>query len=51
MIFIPPGYVFVVGDDKKTFYLESEKKEVYEQADLNIERNEPALERVGNTLY
>ena len=52
MIFIPPGYVFVVGgNDKKTFYLDSEKKEVYEWADLNNERNEPALERVGNTLY
>ena len=52
MIFIPPGYVFVVGgNDKKTFYFDSETQEVYEWADLNKERNEPALERIGNTLY
>jgi hypothetical protein len=52
MIFIPPGYVFMVGgNDKKTFYFDSETQEVYEWADLNKERNEPALQRIGNTLY
>ena len=52
MIFIPPGYVFVVGgNDKKTFYLENENQEVYEWADLNVQRSEPALQRVGSTLY
>ena len=52
MIFIPPGYVFMVGgNDKKAFYFDSESQEVYEWADLNEERNEPALQRIGNTLY
>ena len=52
MIFIPPSYIFVVGgNDKKTFYFDSEKQEIYEWADLNLERNEPALQRIGNTLY
>ena len=52
MIFIPPSYIFIVGgNDKKTFYYESEKKEVYDWANLNIERNEPALQRIGNDLY
>ena len=52
MIFIPPGYVFMVGgNDKKTFYFDNETQEVYEWADLNKERNEPALQRIGNTLY
>ena len=52
MIFIPPSYIFIVGgNDKKTFYYDSEKKEVYDWANLNIERNEPALQRIGNDLY
>ena len=52
MIFIPPSYVFLVGgNNKKTFYYDSEKKEIYEWANLNIERNEPALQRIGNDLY
>ena len=52
MIFIPPEYVFIVGgNDKKTFYFDSENHEIYEWAELNIERFEPALQRVGNTLY
>ena len=52
MIFIPPSYIFVVGgNDKKTFYYDTEKQEVFDWANLNIERNEPALQRIGNDLY
>ena len=52
MIFIPPNYVFIVGgNDKRTFYFDSEKQEIFHWADLNIERIEPALQRIGNILY
>ena len=52
MIFIPQGYVFIIGgNDKKTFYFECQAQEIYEWADLNKERNEPALQRIGSTLY
>jgi hypothetical protein len=52
MIFISPGYIFIVGgNDKKTFYFECETQKIYEWADLNKERNEPALQRIGSTLY
>ena len=52
MIFIPPQYVFVIGgNDKKTFYFDSEKQEIYEWADLKKLRFEPSLQRVGNSLY
>ena len=52
MIFIPPCYVFVVGgNDKRTFYFDSSKRELFQWADLKIERIEPALQRIGNTLY
>ena len=52
MIFIPNNYVFIVGgNDKKTFYFNTENAEVCEWADLNILRNEPALEKLSNYLY
>ena len=52
MIFIPPGYVLIVGgNDKRTFYFDIEKHELFEWADLNMERIEPALQRIGNVLY
>ena len=52
MIFIPNNYVFVVGgDDKKTFYFNTETAEICEWADLNNIRREPALERISNNLY
>ena len=52
MIFIPDNYVFVVGgDDKKTFYFNTENGEICEWADLNNIRREPALERISNNLY
>ena len=52
MIFIPPKYVFLVGgNDKKTFYYDSELQEIYDWANLNEERTEPALQRIGDTLY
>ena len=52
MIFIPPDYVFIVGgNDKRAFYFDSDKRELIHWADLNIERIEPALQRIGNTLY
>ena len=52
MIFIPDNYVFVVGgDDKKTFYFNTENGEICEWADLNNIRVEPALERISNNLY
>ena len=52
MIFIPPKYVFMVGgNDKKTYYYDSKLKEIYYWANLNEERTEPALQRIGNILY
>ena len=52
MIFIPNNYVFIVGgNDKKTFYFNTESAEVCEWANLNMIRTEPALERISNNLY
>ena len=52
MTFIPNKYVFVVGgNSKKTFYYNIENKIIKEWADLNIERNEPALIQVNDELY
>ena len=52
MIYIHPNKVFIVGgNDKKTFYFDTIKKEVINRADLNIMRTEPALQIIGNTLY
>ena len=52
MIFIPNNYVFVVGgNDKKTFYFNTQNAEICEWADLNILRTEPALQRISNNLY
>ena len=52
MIFIQPNKVFVVGgNDTKTFYFDTIKKEIIITADLNIIRTEPALQIIGNTLY
>ena len=52
MIYIPNNYVFVVGgNDKKTFYFNTENAEVCEWADLNKIRAEPALQRINNYLY
>ena len=52
MIFIPNNYVFIVGgNDKKTFYFNTENVEVCEWANLNVIRTEPALQRISNYLY
>ena len=52
MIFIPNNYVFIVGgNDKNTFYFNTESAEVCEWANLNNIRTEPALQRVSNNLY
>ena len=52
MIFIPPGYVFMVGgNNKKTFFYDTKNQEICEWADLNMERTEPALQRIDNILY
>ena len=52
MIFIPPGYVFIVGgNDKKSFFYDAKNQEICEWADLNLERTEPALQRIDNILY
>ena len=52
MIFIQPNKVFVIGgNDTKTFYFDTIKKEIINTADLNIIRTEPALQIIGNTLY
>ena len=52
MIFIPKNYIFIVGgNDKKTFYFNTENAEVCQWADLNKIRIEPALQRIGNNLY
>ena len=37
--------------DKKTFYLDSNKKEIYPYCNLNLERIEPALILMSNELY
>ena len=52
MIFIPNNYVFVAGgNDKKTFYFNTENAEVCEWANLNNIRTEPGLQRLSNYLY
>ena len=52
MIFIPDKYVFIVGgNDKKTFYYDTENKEIVYWANLNHERIEPALVVARNELY
>ena len=52
MIFIPNNYVFIVGgNDKKTFYINTENAEVCEWGNLNKIRTEPALQRMSNILY
>ena len=52
MIYIPKNYVFIVGgNDKKTFYFNTENAEVCEWADLNKIRAEPALQRINNYLF
>ena len=52
MIFIPNNYVFVVGgNDKKTFYFNTENAEVCQWANLNKIRTEPGLQRLSNYLY
>ena len=52
MIFIPDNYIFVIGgNDKKTFYLDNEDSKIYDWADLNKERTEPALIKISNYLY
>ena len=52
MIFIQPNKVFVVGgNDTKTFYFDTIKKEIINAADLNIIRIETALKIIGNILF
>ncbi len=52
MIFIPDKYVFIVGgNSKKTFYYNTENKEIYDWANLNLERIEPALIVNNDYLY
>ena len=52
MTFILNKYVFIVGgNSKNTFYYDTETKIIKEWADLNYERNEPALIEINNELY
>ena len=52
MIFIPNNYVFIVGgNDKRTFYFNTQNAEVCEWANLNNIRIEPALQKISNFLY
>ena len=52
MIFIPDKYVFIVGgNSKRTFYYDTENKEIFDWSNLNIERFEPSLMVVNDNLY
>ena len=52
MIFIPDKYVFIVGgNSKRTFYYDTENKEIFDWSNLNIERFEPSLILVNDYLY
>ena len=52
MIFIPPKYVFIVGgEDRRTYYVDNEKRQVFNWGDLNKTRIEPSLILVGDDLY
>ena len=54
MIYINDKYVFIVGgNDKSTYYYNTEKKELNKWADLNENHIEPALifDESNNTLY
>ena len=52
MIFIPDKYVFIVGgNSKKTFYYDTQQKEIFNWANLNIERFEPSLIVINDNLY
>ena len=52
MIFIPPCYVFIVGgNDKKTYIYEIDNQTFFQCNDLNEQRNEPSLIKMGESLY
>jgi len=52
MIFLPMNYIFIVGgNDKKTFYIDTDNLEINEWANLKEERIEPSLIKISNCLY
>ena len=52
MIFLPMNYIFIVGgNDKKTFYIDTDNLEINEWADLKEKRIEPSLIKISNYLY
>ena len=52
MIFLSMNYIFIVGgNDKKTFYIDTENLEINEWADLKEERIFPSLIKISNYLY
>ena len=52
MIYIPGGYVFIVGgNDKKTFYFDEQNNQIWAFSELNKLRTEPALILVSDFLY
>ena len=52
MVYIPGGYVFIVGgNDKKTYFFDGQNNQIYLSSDLNNNRTEPALILVSDNLY
>ena len=52
MIYIPGGYVFIVGGiNKKTFCYDEQNNQIWLYGNLNILRNEPALVLISGLLY
>ena len=52
MIYIPGGYVFIVGGmDKKTYCYDEQNNQIWFYGNLNILRNEPALVLISGLIY
>ena len=52
MVYIPGGYVFIVGgNDKKSYFFDGQNNQIYLSSDLNNNRTEPALILVSDNLY
>ena len=52
MIYIPGGYVLIVGGtNKKTYCYDEQNNQIWFSGDLNILRNEPALILISGILY
>ena len=52
MIYIPGGYIFIVGgNDKKTYFFDNQNSQICKSSDLNNNRTEPALILVSDILY